>query len=217
MTGGFMLQKANKGFTLIELLISLTIVGLIAVLIFGSLRIGVRAWEKGEKDVENHQRRRIVLSLLKRQLASNSLGEVRSINQKPFAFNGDSKSMEFISHVSIMPGNQAGMVYVKYLIQPKDEDEGERFLFFEKNIVLLDKDKDLGDIDEKEFSELIPKAQSIEFEYYKYLNKEEGSQWQENWDPEVDKGHPRAVRIIFLEDEAADPIYLIARIDPETI
>ena len=63
-------RDSSKGFTLLELLISLTIIGLILVIIFGALRIGVRAWEKGERDVESHQRRRVVLGLVKRQFAS---------------------------------------------------------------------------------------------------------------------------------------------------
>ena len=65
-----MLRNANKGFTLLELLISLTILGVIVVIIFGAFRIGIRAWEKGEKDVESRQRQRIVLDLSKQQLAS---------------------------------------------------------------------------------------------------------------------------------------------------
>ena len=34
-------------------MISLTIMALVLVLVFGAFRIGSRAWEKGEKDVEN--------------------------------------------------------------------------------------------------------------------------------------------------------------------
>ncbi|HEX7533874.1 MAG TPA: prepilin-type N-terminal cleavage/methylation domain-containing protein [Syntrophales bacterium] len=38
----------NRGFTLLELLIALTITAMIVAIIFGALRIGIRAWEKGE-------------------------------------------------------------------------------------------------------------------------------------------------------------------------
>ena len=71
-----MLSGNSRGFTLLELLISLTIVALIVVIIFGALRIGIRAWEKGEKDVDVRQRQRIVLDLIKRQLASTCVSDV---------------------------------------------------------------------------------------------------------------------------------------------
>jgi len=70
-------SSISSGFTLLELLISLSIVGLILLIVFGALRIGSRAWEKGERDVEAHQRQRIVLGLIKQQLASASLLEIK--------------------------------------------------------------------------------------------------------------------------------------------
>ncbi|HNT58060.1 MAG TPA: prepilin-type N-terminal cleavage/methylation domain-containing protein, partial [Syntrophales bacterium] len=63
-------NPGNRGFTLLELLISLTLLSVIAVLVFGALRLGVRAWEKGEATIETRQRERIVMDLLQRQMAS---------------------------------------------------------------------------------------------------------------------------------------------------
>ncbi len=40
-------RSAERGFTLIELLVSLTVLGLLLVLLFGGLRFGMRAWERG--------------------------------------------------------------------------------------------------------------------------------------------------------------------------
>ncbi len=210
-----MLRNANKGFTLLELLISLTILGVIVVIIFGAFRIGIRAWEKGEKDVESRQRQRIVLDLIKRQLASICLSEVKDASQQPLLLKGDNKSIEFVSHIPMAPGNKFGTVYVKYVVKPKDGGKRERLTFWEKNIVLLDKETDMNDLHEDDFFELFPGVQSIAFEYLKGGTDEETSQWQETWDQAIDEGFPRAIRVILMEDVEKAPIYVIARIEPE--
>jgi general secretion pathway protein J len=64
------LRKRQSGFTLIELLLSLSILSIISVIILGALRIGVRAWEKGEHVLASQQRSRAILDQLTRQLTS---------------------------------------------------------------------------------------------------------------------------------------------------
>ncbi|MCP4683193.1 MAG: prepilin-type N-terminal cleavage/methylation domain-containing protein [Desulfobacterales bacterium] len=203
------------GFTLLELMISLTIVGLIMVIIFGTLRIGVRAWEKGEQDVDRYQRKRIVLELLKRQLASTFVRKIKKKEQEVFLLQGDDKSMVFISHIPLIPGNQFGMVHVKYLVEQDETGDGECLKFYEENVVLLEKDDDLSDLDDDDFLELISGVESITFEYIKHLEKDdEEPEWQEAWDLEEDKGFPRAVKIVIEEDKDSAPINMIARIEP---
>ena len=210
-----MTRDANKGFTLLELLISLTILGVIVVIIFGAFRIGIRAWEKGEKDVESRQRQRIVLDLIKHQLASICLREVKDASQQPLLLKGDNKSIEFVSHIPMAPGNKFGMVYVKYLVKPEDGGERERLTFWEKNIVLLNKETDMSNLHEDDFFELFPGVQSIAFEYLKGGTDEETSQWVQTWDQAIDEAFPRAIRVIIMEDVEKAPIYVIARIKPE--
>ena len=208
------LTEPSRGFTLLELLISLTIVAVIVVIIFGAFRIGVRAWEKGERDVEVHQRHRIVLDLIKRQLASICMRKVKGGGKEPFLLKGDNKTMELVSHVPILPGNEFGLVYIKYVVKP-DQEEVEHLAFYEKNIVLPEKDVGPDDVDEDAFYELIPGIQSIRFEYLKNQSEEEDYKWQKTWNQENDDGFPRAVGIILKKDEEAAPIYVIARIEQE--
>ncbi len=94
-------------------MIALTITAVIVVIIFGALRIGIRAWEKGEKDVDIRQRQRIVLDLIKRQLASTCVSDVWGKDQQLVPLKGDNKSIEFVSHIPMAPGNRFGMVYVE--------------------------------------------------------------------------------------------------------
>ena len=211
-------HSISSGFTLLELLISLTILGLIMVMVFGSLRIGVRAWEKGEKDVEIHQRQRIVLDLIKRQIASVCLREIERENQEPFYLKGDKESMEFISRIPMVPGSRSGMVFVRYMLKEGDEEDRMRLLFHEKDVVFLDEEMDMEDLDEDEIFELISGVQEIRFEYLKGAEDEnEDPEWQDAWDPETDEDLPLAVRIILREDDKTAPIHVIARIESKAV
>ncbi len=196
-------------------MISLAIVGLILVIVFGSLRIGARAWEKGERDVEIHQRQRVVLDLIKRQIASAFVvGTVIEKDKQPFIIKGDGESVEFVSRVPMVPGNLAGMVYVKYVVREEDGGGKKRLMFSEKNTLLTE--KAVEDQGEEDFFELIPGAQHIEFEYLKGPSEDGGqSEWQQTWDPETDKGVPLAVKITLQEDPDVAPIYVIAPIQSE--
>jgi general secretion pathway protein J len=205
-----MLNGHGKGFTLLELLIALTIVAMIVVIIFGALRIGIRAWEKGERDVDNRQRQRIVLDLIKRQLASTCVSDVWGRDQQLVSLKGNSKSIDFVSHIPMTPGSQIGLVYVKYAVKQKKGDDKEHLTIYEKNVALPDKKIGAGNPDEDDFSELIPGMKSIVFEYLKDRPGEESSIWQKSWDPAVDKGVPRAVRVTLEENDEKAPIYVIA-------
>lgn len=202
-------RSRNRGFTLLELIIALTIVAVMVVIIFGALRIGIRAWEKGERDVDVRQRQRIVLDLIKRQLASTAVNDVWGRDPKRVLLKGDNKSVEFVSHIPLTPGNRFGTVYVRYAVKQEEGGEGEHLLFHEQNAALSDKKTDEGN-NESEFSELIAGMQSIVFEYLKDRPGEKASLWQQSWDPAVDKGLPRAVRVTLREDDEKAPLYVIA-------
>jgi len=205
-----MLKGHGKGFTLLELMIAITITAVIVVIIFGALRISIRAWEKGEKDVDMRQRQRIVLDLIKRQLASTCVREAWGKDRQLVSLKGDNKSIEFVSHIPMVPGNRFGLVYVQYAVKQDKDNLKEHLTFYEKNIALLDKKSDAVNPDASDFSELLPGMKSIVFEYLKERPGEETSPWQNGWDPSVDKGVPRAVRITIEENDEKTPIYMIA-------
>ena len=85
------------------------------------------------------QRQRIVLDLIKRQLASTSVGEVWGGDQQLASLKGDAKSVEFVSHIPLTPGNRFGTVYVRYVVKQAKGGEGEQPTFYERNVALLDK------------------------------------------------------------------------------
>ncbi|MCF8083223.1 MAG: prepilin-type N-terminal cleavage/methylation domain-containing protein [Deltaproteobacteria bacterium] len=209
---GHGLTSNPSGFTLLELLISLTIIGVILVIIFGSLRIGARAWEKGEADVEAQQRERIVLDLVKRQIASVCDREIEVDKDTSYVFKGDEGSMAFMSRLPAVPATPSGMVYVKYVIK-SSEKGGNMLAFYEQDVVSLRSEGVVETPDEADLHVLIPGAHRIEFDYLKQSEVEgDRPQWQEIWDPESDAGFPVAVRVTFQRNKATEPMRVIARI-----
>lgn len=209
-------EDGPKGFTLLELIISLTIMAVIVVIVFGAFRIGIKAWEKGERDIEKHQRYRIVLELINRQMASIMFKKVKRSDKEELLLKGDMKSFEFASRVSMKPANEFGIVFVKYSVA-EGENEGEGLYAYEKNFVLFDDEFNFDDIDPEEFFVLIPSAHSVSFKYLKPPEEglEEEPSWVETWDPGNDQGVPIAVKMTVVEEPEATPFEVIAPIYQE--
>ena len=200
------MRGGSRGFTLLELLISMTILSLITLLVFGAFRVGIRAWERGERDIDAHQRERIVLDLITRQIASIPVDTVQGL--EAFAMKGDQKSLAFVSDIHLVPANTFGMVYVIYRVE-EGEDDGEILSLSERNVVLMVEDPDM-DSDEL-FTELIGSTE-IAFAYLKRSEGEEAPEWQETWDPESETGFPLAVRVTLKRGEDKPSVTAVARI-----
>ena len=203
----------SKGFTLIELLISLTIVGVILVIIQGALRIGVRAWETGERDIEINQRQQIVLSLMKQQLSSVCWTEIQKEEKDPYYFGGKTDSAEFVSGVSIVPGNKFGKVYVAYRIV-SDGQENLALEVAEQPLAKVDPDTRLYEPRDDEFHELISDAYDMSFEFLEQTQEGEG-EWGDDFVPAKENGLPAAIRFSLRMTETTPTVSIVARVTAE--
>jgi general secretion pathway protein J len=127
-------RKRHSGFTLIEVLLALSILSIIMVLVLGALRIGVRAWEKGEDVLATQQRSRTVLDLLARQVTSASVQMSIESKQPLVPFAGSTRALEFTSNLPLINRMQYGPVHVRYVIET-DPNGKRRLLLFEENIM----------------------------------------------------------------------------------
>jgi prepilin-type N-terminal cleavage/methylation domain-containing protein len=202
-------KRSNCGFTLLELLISLTIFGLIVGVIFNSFRISVRAWEKGDSEVERQQRSRVAFDLLRHQLASAYVTEPRRDGQKSFLFNGTSKSLEFISTTRISPGNQRGLIHVQYSVKPKSGEKEESLICDEQEAVFMNNESSPGEGPEETKFELISEVPAIEFAFLSEAPRGMALQWVNAWDLETSKQYPKAVKLTVTEEPETSPVVLI--------
>lgn len=197
----------KEGFTLFELLISLTLLAVILVIVFTSLNLGVRIWEKGEKGNEERRKSRIVQDLLKNQLTAMHAGKVYDGSGEKRIFKGSPDGLAFVSAVSIVPGNDYGMVFVRYRNEEVEKDS-YTLSVFEKNLVFMT-EADFEDQDEEAFHELLTAFESIGFEYGKREASGEIT-WRENWSAEEDGEMPCGVKVTLRKGENDTPLTVTA-------
>ncbi|HDK38104.1 MAG TPA: prepilin-type N-terminal cleavage/methylation domain-containing protein [Thiolapillus brandeum] len=89
----------QQGFTLVELIISLALIGLMTVLLFGALRFAGRAWDVSESRLERNTSITMVWQYLSdrfRQARALS-SHVESEGANLFFFKGEDQVVEFVS------------------------------------------------------------------------------------------------------------------------
>ncbi len=187
---------STTGVTLIEVMVTLTILGFILLIIFGAFRLGFSAWGRGELTKEEYQKVRILTHMISQQIKSIVPHKIKT--QKPegdyLAFEGDARSLKFVSAQSIKAKQPEGLVYVIYQFE-EGGDEGGRFILYEqralnKNFFEEEVKKEIG-------LSLLEGVTNVRFEYYQEedpaKNRKEG--WVEQWNAREERVLPRLVRL----------------------
>lgn len=175
-------KEGERGFTLIETLLSLSILGVLVVLLLSAMRLGIRSWEKGEASVEETSVRRHLFSKLTSEMASVYPYSFKDEGKKQYAFRGDSESLGFVTaSPSNRPGRpDGGLKWVSYSLR----DGG---LFMREKIITSE---NLMEENGGYLSELEPDVKKISFEY------KGSSGWEKTWDTESKKELPKAIKVL---------------------
>ena len=103
----------QTGFTLLELLVAITLMGLVLVVVYGGLRLGLSGWDTGERRAEATQRLRLVQEFLRRQLVqSMTVYQVDDQQNRTVVFTGQVDGIEFVTPMLARLG-QAGLYRVR--------------------------------------------------------------------------------------------------------
>ncbi len=198
-------EDKSSGFTLIEMMLAVSILAMVIVTIFTSLRIGINAWEKGEKNIGFFQTQRAVNELLFRGISSAhpytiTPGKLDK-HVKYNVFFGESDSIKFVSCVSASKKN-AGLSLIELWTE---ENEG---LMVGESEALVSNLSDLNDIDlrDDQFAvSICSEIKKLEFRYFDRKDKNEEGEWLESWDPKDKKGRlPLFVEIILVFTDKVD-------------
>ena len=185
--------KRESGLTLIELIVGLAIMGMIAVIIFQALSLGIRSWERGESIVESSQNSMMDWQIIARQL--RSVYPVKGEKNQLY-FEGDKKEMSFVSAYSLQMADQSGLVRVIYRTESESGTNKTHFFVYEEP--LLDSKRLEEKIDKDDFLELTSFDGKVEFFYEKESPTDQDTdgeyEWETNWDEE-DSSLPKRVKI----------------------
>ena len=89
--------RAARGFTLLELLVAMTLLGLLAGLLFGGLSFGVRVWEKGDAELQKMAELQIAQGLIRRLISRARISDLAEIEDDDAAmFEGTADAVRFI-------------------------------------------------------------------------------------------------------------------------
>ena len=112
-----MKTKGLRGFTLLELLIAVTIFSIVAVAIYSSFNVGIRAWRKAENSYKVRQEARHALNTIGRELRS-------AINSTAMSFEGSSNYVSFCRTMKIsnpQGGYSEGIFKITYTFEAEDK------------------------------------------------------------------------------------------------
>lgn len=193
----------QKGFTLLELILSISILSVVLVTIYGTLAMGSRTWGKGERDIEKIQRERVVMNLLAREIKSVFPYRVTpselDTHKEFYAFEGEKDSISFVSTVPLK-GGKGGLSWLTFWVE---EDEG--LVVLERDALRSDIFKERETLDKDDMEVLDPRVSAIRFDYYKLKSgtaEGEGEgEWEETWDAEQEGTFPHAVRVELTFEE----------------
>lgn len=192
--------RAVKGFTLLEILIGTTLLGVMMLLLFSSIRMGIRVWDAGESRASEVDQLLTIHNFIRDQLTrSRPVLDDFSGDETEFSFSGTKDSLGFVSMLPNSAG-RGGMHFYKLKV---DEKDGVKHLMLELKPfypVLEGEESKIEDV------RLISGIEEIELSYFGVdtdfggEDDEDEGQWYDEW---VDKeAMPQLVKlIVVMQDE----------------
>lgn len=176
-------RNAMAGFTLLEVLVGLTLLGVMLILIYASLNVGLRAWDTGEKRVSEASHQRVVQSFLRRELSQLFPVRWRGIPESKIAFDGAKEELKFVTMLTLGAAAREGGLQWGHLYVADDETPGgerRRTLFIKRSGFNLQA-KDWDGLDAAKAIPLINGVKSFEIGYYGAEDEVAEPQWTSEW------------------------------------
>jgi general secretion pathway protein J len=178
-------RTGSAGLTLLEVLVALTILSVIVVVLVTSLRVGVRAWEGGERRAAIQQEMRIVTEILTEALSSAApfRGRLGGGLERVVLFEGEEDEVHFVTTAPPLVLDAPAAPFHAVTLRRTGEDQ---LRLVER---LVPADDPFGDEPHVVLSRAVT---ALKLEY-----RDGEGLWQDRWDPKDSAGLPTAVRIAF--------------------
>lgn len=211
--------ERSRGVSLIEMVIALAILGMLATISLGGVRLGVRTWETVDRRVDVESRGRIVRSFLSRTL-SQALPVTDADNARAL-FEGGQEELSLIAPMADqlgLGGAQRIRLFLEEAAEPGSPAGRWRLVLLRSLYVPAGADGDAGaDPDAMERHVLLDDIAGAKFAYLR--ETESGArEWVGRWDGELPL--PRLVRLTIDARPGAPawpPIIAPLRIDATAV
>ncbi|ASF45191.1 prepilin-type N-terminal cleavage/methylation domain-containing protein [Methylovulum psychrotolerans] len=168
--------KTALGFTLIEVLIAMTLLSIMVVLLFASLKICAQSWEKGESKMADVNEVAVVYHFFQQHLAvAKPLWDDFSIkDQRQLAFQGDELSLQFVGE---FPASAAKVGDQLYRLQLKEVEDSK---LINVSVTPFLPTADSGELPKEEIP-LIKHVRNVSFAYFGPDEMGGEGSWQSQW------------------------------------
>ena len=185
-------MRHARGFTLLELLISLVLISLVSLGVYGALGFGANALERGTSRSIENQRVRAALALIVRKLKSAYPLMLLVDGERLVYFFGGEEELRFVA--SADRPEIGGLEKVSYFI--KEDEDGEHGLWMRISAPTLPADL----AEEREGSlyleaEVLSDVDELVWEYFGQRQNEDEEAWHGSWSGEEEPKLPQAVRL----------------------
>jgi len=178
-------SRKDDGLTLLELIISITIIGIIVLIITGAMQLSFRSVESGEKKIEVLERMRSSLAVINAQIQSEIPLTFDDEGERKYYFIGDRGFLQFATNYSIW-GKGQGYVIATYTVETGET--GKQILYASENIVGTETTSTV---------KLFDALDEIYFEFFYKDPTEEEGMWVDEWTDAFSM--PEKIRIYLVE------------------
>ncbi len=177
-------NRRQSGFTLLELVVAITLMGLVLVVLYSGLRLGLNSWDSGEARAEATNRLRLAQEFLRRQLAqSMAVYQPDDRGEEVVAFSGQPTGIEFVAPLLTQLG-QGGLYRIRV-----EAGDGQLWLRWRPY-----RSDDPAAGEERE-TVLLEGVSAVEWAYFgpEREDDEESPRWRADWTS--GERRPRLVRL----------------------
>jgi general secretion pathway protein J len=189
-------SKRIGGFTLIEVLIAMTLLGIMVVLLFSSMKICAESWQKGEDKIAQVNDVAVVYQFFQRHLG-NALplwDDFSEEGNKVFSFQGKNQSLQFVSSFPASAKKAGLQRFSLELIKEGDED------LIQVSITPFYPVAE-GEEWRKEEVTLLRHVRNFSISYYYREDPQAEGVWQEDWLEQ--ENLPPLVKIKIVRDDGS--------------
>jgi general secretion pathway protein J len=181
-----MTRSRQRGFTLVEVVIALTIVATLLVVMFGGLRAGLTAWQRGDARAEVLDRTRSITQIVTRTLgaAHPYMTSAQGGEAPRLLFEGTPERVAFVTAAPPFP-TAAPIAFTAVALS---QDAGPV-----PGLAVRQKPLPNGDPFDRGLQPALVDGTVSEI-HFRYL-RESDQAWIENWDAAEEKALPLAVEI----------------------
>jgi general secretion pathway protein J len=189
-------RKDNAGFTLIEVLIAMTLLGIMVVLLFGSMKICADSWQKGEDKITAVNDVAVVYQFFHHNLATALpvWDDFSEEGNKVFAFQGKNQELQFVSSFPASAKKSGLQLFSVKLVKDGDEQ------VIQVSITPFYPAAESEEWREEEVT-LLRHVSKFSLTYFGLVDSQNEGIWQEDWLGQ--EAQPRLVKIKIERDDGS--------------